>query len=364
MGRFAGKLLMLKIRWFRAVALLVAACGTPVCKAIVVGQVDNFEDGTVQGWRAGTANPNPPTNVNFGGPIGADDNYLLMRANGGTPSGAGGKLVAFNSPDQWRGDYLSAGVDSIQAQVKNFGETILALRLILVDLSTGSSLTTVTSVPIPAASGWSTVSFPLTSSNLTGGDFTSVMDSVSELTLVHSPNIIAERGEAPNIVAQLGVDNITALGAAGLAGDFNNDAVVGATDIDLLCDAIESSQPPGDFDVNGDGSLNDADLTYEVETILGTQFGDTDTDGDVDLADLGNLATGFGQTGERRWSRGNSDCDQDVDLNDLGTLATNFQSGRAAAMAEFAALVPEPTTLPFAALIALGLRRRRPPFGR
>jgi hypothetical protein len=63
----------------------------------------------------------------------------------------------------------------------------------------------------------------------------------------------------------------------------------------------------------------------------------------VDLNDLGNLASGFGQPGEKRWSRGNFDCDNDVDLNDLGTLATNFEAGREAALAQFETPVPEPT---------------------
>jgi hypothetical protein len=148
----------------------------------------------------------------------------------------------------------------------------------------------------------------------------------------------------------------------GLAGDFNNDAAVNATDIDLLCDRINAgtgSVVP--FDVNGDGSVNQADVNFEVTNILDTKFGDTDTDGDVDLNDLGNLASGFNVAGEKRWSRGNFDCDQDVDLNDLGTLATNFGAGRGAALAAFEAMVPEPA---LGGLLLLGMavhagRRRR-----
>jgi hypothetical protein len=37
------------------------------------------------------------------------------------------------------------------------------------------------------------------------------MGSVAELNLVHSPAVITNRAGAPNIIAQLGVDNITAV---------------------------------------------------------------------------------------------------------------------------------------------------------
>jgi hypothetical protein len=141
-------------------------------------------------------------------------------------------------------------------------------------------------------------------------------------------------------------------------GDFNNDAVADAADIDLLCDAIAAGGPLSPFDVNDDGSVNDADLTFQVEEILNTIFGDTDTDGDVDLNDLGNLASGFQVPGEKRWSRGNFDCDNDVDLPDLGTLATNFDGGVARAFAEFEGVVPEPWALSFLGLSALGFYRR------
>ena len=136
--------------------------------------------------------------------------------------------------------------------------------------------------------------------------------------------------------------------------------MVNATDIDLLCDRINAGTGPiAPFDVDGNGSVNTADVNFEVTSILHTKFGDSDTDGDVDLNDLGNLASGFGQAGEKRWSKGNFDCDLDVDLNDLGTLATNFGAGRAAAMAAFEALVPEPSALSLVVLGTIGLLARR-----
>jgi hypothetical protein len=74
---------------------------------------------------------------------------------------------------------------------------------------------------------------------------------------------------------------------------------------------------------------------------------------------LGNLASGLGIPSEKRWSKGNLDCDQDVDLPDLRTLATNFQGGRAAALAQFEALVPEPAAASLMLALVPGLLRRR-----
>jgi hypothetical protein len=126
-----------------------------------------------------------------------------------------------------------------------------------------------------------------------------------------------------------------------------------------LCEAIDGDEPAAVFDVNRDGSVNQADLAFEVENILNTKFGDTDIDGDVDMVDLGNLASSFGSPDEKRWARGNFDCDDDVDLNDLGILANNFNAGRAAAMAQFGALVPEPAASTLILALLPGMLARR-----
>jgi hypothetical protein len=56
-----------------------------------------------------------------------------------------------------------------------------------------------------------------------------------------------------------------------------------------------------------------------------TYFGDTDLDGDVDVADLGNLASAWQSVG--LWSSGDFDYSGFVDVADLGLLATNWQAG-------------------------------------
>jgi hypothetical protein len=186
------------------VASLVAILATPATAAILLGQLDDFEGGTLQGWQAGSNNPYGPTNIASGGPSGAGDHYLHLASEG---FGSGGRLVAFNS-EQWTGDYLDAGVSAIQVQVNNLGTSDLVLRLILIG---AGSLTTASPVEVAAGSGWNTVSFSLASANLTGSSYDVVMSNVAELNLVHSPTAVGHRTGAPNIVAQLGIDNVTAV---------------------------------------------------------------------------------------------------------------------------------------------------------
>ena len=105
-------------------------------------------------------------------------------------------------------------------------------------------------------------------------------------------------------------------------------------------------------------SLADAKLSR----ITVSGVGDSDLDDDVDLSDLGNLATNYEQSPPRTWGQGDFDCDQDVDLSDLGTLATYYGQGQAQAYAAFEALtgieVPEPTSLTIIGLAGC-LRRAR-----
>jgi hypothetical protein len=148
------------------------------------------------------------------------------------------------------------------------------------------------------------------------------------------------------------------------AGDFNNDNAVNVADIDLLTAHIRTGGNNSLYDVNEDTLVNHADLKFEVETILGVDFGDTELDGDVDLSDLGTVATNFARPGAFGWASGNFDADIDVDLADLGALASNFQSGSAQSFADFNALiaagVPEPaSSVALLAMAALTVRARR-----
>jgi hypothetical protein len=111
-------------------------------------------------------------------------------------------------------------------------------------------------------------------------------------------------------------------------------------------------------------------LTVDASSILikYTYFGDADVDGDVDVADLGALATNW-QTASV-WSGGDFDYNGTVDVNDLGLLASNWQAGvgsplgpslqeALAAVGLGSVAVPEPTSCGLLGLAVWTLTRRR-----
>jgi hypothetical protein len=105
----------------------------------------------------------------------------------------------------------------------------------------------------------------------------------------------------------------------------------------VLFDHVLSHLLPG-----GTGDL----FKYDDGYFPGIVPGDSDLDGDVDLSDLGALATSYGLANGGLWTTGDFDLDGDVDLADLSVLAANYGAGLAEAYAAFQTLaVPEPSAL-------------------
>ena len=118
-----------------------------------------------------------------------------------------------------------------------------------------------------------------------------------------------------------------------LPGDFNSDSLVNATDIDLLFDEVQATTHNDAFDLTGDGQVNSADTDYLVRDLLGSNYGDTDLDRDVDTSDLTKAIMNFtGAAGSgKNWSDGDTDGDSDVDTSDLTKAIMNFTGALAAA---------------------------------
>ncbi len=255
------------MKWLPFVTLVVCGLLMPQeVRAIACGQVDDFEGGTTMGWMEGLFSPNPPTNVANGGPSGAGDNYLRNVSSGA--AGPGSRMVMFNTL-QWTGNYLAAGVTRIEADMANFGASPLSMRIAIEGTATrfGSSA----AVALPADGQWHSVTFDLTSADLSliSGLATldTVLGNVQTLRILSAAAGPSWQGDA--IVATLGVDNITAI----VVPDCDDDCDV---DLDDYADFEPCLTGPG-------GRLP-----------AGCGCADLEGDDDADLADFAGFQAAFG----------------------------------------------------------------------
>ena len=127
------------------------------------------------------------------------------------------------------------------------------------------------------------------------------------------------------------------LGAPALVGDFDDDGVVDADDIDAYIGNI--GQPAtgdlAELNLDDDEVITLADhemlVTVHVQTsndLTGTSLGDADLNGTTDvLGDAFALIGGLGATGGGSWSQGDFNADGNVDvLNDAFILIGNLGS--------------------------------------
>jgi hypothetical protein len=187
--------------------LTLALCGP--AWSITPNQLDDFEDGTTQGWAEGIVSPNPPVNIASGGPAGANDSYLSNEASG--VAGPGGNMVMFNLA-QWTGDYIAAGVRQIEVDMANLSPSATLIMHFSIESSDGTRWGSTTGVSLPADGQWRSVVFPLNDTDLARfqgtADFATALSDVVEARLVHT-------GSGPTwsgvpVVGTLGVDNVRA----------------------------------------------------------------------------------------------------------------------------------------------------------
>ncbi|MCG8405617.1 MAG: PEP-CTERM sorting domain-containing protein [Phycisphaerales bacterium] len=187
----------------------LAAAVVPAKATPILGQVDDFEDGTTQNWTVGGAHPNPPVNIATGGPAGANDNYLEVEGLGGF--GPGSKLGTFNLV-QWAGDFLANGVNAIQADMRVFEGADLEMRVFM--QGAGGDFTSLLAQTVPADGQWHTITFNVSAAGLTAVGGTSVNDTLANANRVllrHQPGGPVGIGGAPGVDAVLGIDNVRAL---------------------------------------------------------------------------------------------------------------------------------------------------------
>jgi hypothetical protein len=197
-----------------ALAALVAAlvASAPQARAVSLGQIDTFNDGTTDNWTvAASGSPHPaPPHVVGGGAGGAADDYLVLTSVGGF--GPGSRLVTLNST-QWTGNYTAAGITGIEMDVRNLGTASLNLRLLFEDATGGPPVNvaaTTLGFALPAGSDWTHVVFPIAASQLTATTGNASL-ALSRATMLRIYDSTGPTFPGPTSTAMLGVDNIRAV---------------------------------------------------------------------------------------------------------------------------------------------------------
>lgn len=191
-----------------------------------------------------------------------------------------------------------------------------------------------------------------------------VAGSQFELNVTGSPEIDAF-GQLPPRPYRLEWDFSGRLaGAFGVLGDFNDNGILDAADVDLLSEEVRAGSNELAFDLNDDHFVDQADREVWVRELRYTYFGDANLDHEFDTADLVQvLAEGKYRTADSAgWAQGDWDGNGLFDSSDLVVALAEggYETGPRSATAMVAA-IPEPSA-PLTVLMsgaALLTRRRR-----
>jgi hypothetical protein len=148
-------------------------------------------------------------------------------------------------------------------------------------------------------------------------------------------------------------------GGGGLTGDFNNDKVLDAADINLLQTEVSKGTNDKAYDLNNDNLVNLTDQQAWVHDVKKTWVGDANLDGEFNSGDLVSVFTlGKYETGQiALWQEG--DWNADLAFNSGDFVAAFSDGGYEIGPRPAIAAVPEPASLLLTALGALLLLGRR-----
>ena len=184
--------------------------------AIMLGQTDDFQDGTAMNWIHGSpASMNPPINVADAGPGGAGDHALL---NNSTGSAGPGSRMAMLNETQWTGDYNAAGVTQIDIMMRaDPAGAPLTIRLGFEENIGERAVSE--AIAVPHDGNWHSFSYDISPSALTvvGGLLSAedILSNVMELRIFSSDNPVPS-WQGDTIAANLYVDNIVAVPEPGV----------------------------------------------------------------------------------------------------------------------------------------------------
>ena len=145
-------------------------------------------------------------------------------------------------------------------------------------------------------------------------------------------------------------------------GDLDGDAILTLADLNQLSEAIRSNLPDDNFDLNGDGELNQADQVYWVRELKHTWIGDTDLNGHFDSNDMINVfQKGIYETDQpATWEDGDWNGNGRFESRDLIFAFQNggYEAGRWYERESVAVAVPEPNVGGLLFCVFVGMLRR------
>jgi hypothetical protein len=170
--------------------------------AIVQGQIDTFQSGSPMNWTGSSLGV-----TSGGGPTGGSDRYLRLNADGSIE-------LSTKNFTQWTGNYLTAGVSHVSADLLNLGTFPLEIRALVWGDTPGGMFTSTQALLLPADGAWHHAVFGLGVSDLTwvgakGGDLNATLGAVGYLQLRHQAGAPSDVGTP--VASSLGIDNITAV---------------------------------------------------------------------------------------------------------------------------------------------------------
>jgi len=177
---------------------------------VVASQVDDFQDGTTQGWRIGNAaGPTEmPMNVADAGPNGAGDNCLQYTSTGG--GGVASKMVIYSQNLQWSGNFTSENIENIEMDAR--GQTNDLNLRVAMQGSDGTRICSTNAVTLRGDGVWTNVIIPLSDTDFTvvsgSGTVASVLSNVTTFRLLSSGSPTWQNADI--VAAVLQIDNVIA----------------------------------------------------------------------------------------------------------------------------------------------------------
>ena len=150
------------------------------------------------------------------------------------------------------------------------------------------------------------------------------------------------------------IDNVSISSGPAVVGDFNENGELDVADLDILSAAAFAGNNPAEFDINGDGSVDQLDRSIWIQDLKNTWFGDSNLDGEFNSSDFVLVFTGGeyedAEGGNSTWAEGDWNGDGEFNSSDFVVAFTGggFEIGPKAANQS----VPEPGSI---ALLAIGL---------